>query len=65
MQGRRSATATLRRNTSWCAETMSGGQRRQELIEIMAAGIERAIAERTFPPSGDAGFSADSPVYAW
>ncbi len=46
MQGRTHTAASPRPTTSRAA-SMSARQRRRELIEIIAAGLERAIAERT------------------
>jgi len=61
MQGRTSTAVTPRRRTSR-AVAMSGGQRRRELIELIACGLERAVAKRTCPPGGEISFSGDSGV---
>jgi hypothetical protein len=41
---------------------MSARQRRQELIEIIASGLERAVAQRACPPDGDSSDLEDSAV---
>ena len=61
MHGRTHTAAPPRRRTTR-AITMSGAQRRRELIEIIAKGLERAAAERTCPPGGEVSFSEESGV---
>jgi hypothetical protein len=62
MQGRTNTAATPRQRAAH-AVSMSGRQRRRELIEIIATGLERAVAERTSQSGGDVSFSDDSGVY--
>lgn len=61
MQGRTNAAASPRRGTSRAA-SMSARQRHRELVEIIAAGLERAVGERTAAPDADASDLKDSGV---
>lgn len=61
MQGRTDAVAAPRPRTSR-AENMTGRQRREAIVELIASGLERAVAERTFQSNGDIVFAEDSAV---
>jgi hypothetical protein len=61
MQGRTNTAATPRRRTPRGA-SISARQRRLALIEIIAAGLERAVAERTCAADGDTLGPEDSGV---
>lgn len=60
MQGRTHTAAAPRRRTSRAA--MSARQRRQALIEIIASGLERAVAKRTAATAADISDLGDSGV---
>ena len=61
MQGRTDVVAAPRPRTSRAAN-MSGRQRRDAIVELIASGLERAVAERTWQPDNDIVFAEDSAV---
>ena len=62
MQGRTDAVAAPPRPRTSRAASMSGQQRREAIVELIASGLERAVAGRPESPADDIVFAEDSAV---
>jgi len=56
----RTNTAAAPRRMSLRAASMSAAQRRREMVDLIAAGLARTIAQRTEPPSLTCDFPEES-----